>query len=60
MENRNINFEIKENRILGLLGSNGAGKSTLLMSIFGQPRVRSGQILFCGEDIRKCTRSQDW
>ena len=21
------------------------------MSIFGQPRIRSGQIVFCGEDI---------
>jgi branched-chain amino acid transport system ATP-binding protein len=36
---------------VALIGANGAGKSTLLMSIFGQPRIRSGQILFCGEDI---------
>lgn len=35
----------------GLIGANGAGKSTLLMSVFGQPRIRNGQILFCGEDI---------
>ena len=36
---------------LDVIGANGAGKSTLLMSIFGQPRIRSGQILFGGEDI---------
>jgi branched-chain amino acid transport system ATP-binding protein len=36
-----------------LIGSNGAGKSTLLMSIFGQPRISGGQILFRGEDISR-------
>ena len=36
---------------MALIGANGAGKSTLLMSIFGQPRIRSGQILFSGDDI---------
>lgn len=27
---RDINFEIKENGVFGLLGSNGAGKSTTM------------------------------
>lgn len=36
---------------VALIGANGAGKSTLLMSIFGQPRISGGQILFRGEDI---------
>ena len=37
---------------MALIGANGAGKSTLLMSIFGQPRIAGGQILF-GEDISR-------
>ena len=41
---------------MALIGANGAGKSTLLMSIFGQPRISSGKILFRGADIsRKST-----
>jgi branched-chain amino acid transport system ATP-binding protein len=44
-------LEVNKGETVALIGANGAGKSTLLMSIFGQPRIRSGQILFCGEDI---------
>ncbi|WP_449220349.1 ABC transporter ATP-binding protein, partial [Tistrella mobilis] len=32
-------------------GANGAGKSTLLMSICGNPRARTGRIVFDGQDI---------
>jgi branched-chain amino acid transport system ATP-binding protein len=48
---RNVSLEVNEGEIVSLIGANGAGKSTLLMSIFGQPRVRSGSIHFAGEDI---------
>jgi branched-chain amino acid transport system ATP-binding protein len=34
-----------------LIGANGAGKSTLMMSIFGNPRARTGRIHFDGRDI---------
>jgi branched-chain amino acid transport system ATP-binding protein len=40
-----------EGEIVTLIGANGAGKSTLLMSIFGQPRISSGEIIYRGEDI---------
>ena len=48
---RDVSLEVYEGEIVTLIGANGAGKSTLLMSIFGQPRVRSGRIFFAGEDI---------
>ncbi|MNN39398.1 High-affinity branched-chain amino acid transport ATP-binding protein LivF [compost metagenome] len=38
---------------MSLIGANGAGKSTLLMSIFGQPRAASGQIVYRGTDITR-------
>ncbi|QBJ08044.1 ABC transporter ATP-binding protein [Rahnella aquatilis] len=51
-----VSLQVHEGETVALIGANGAGKSTLLMSIFGQPRIQSGQILFRGEDIsRKST-----
>ena len=47
-----VSLQVNQGETVALIGANGAGKSTLLMSIFGQPRVQSGQILFRGEDIR--------
>src|SRR5471032_1620427 len=55
---QNVSLTVNQGETVALIGANGAGKSTLLMSIFGQPHIRSGQILFRGEDIsRKSTHS---
>ena len=48
---KKVSLDIKTGEIVTLIGSNGAGKSTLLMSIFGQPRISSGEIIYRGEDI---------
>lgn len=48
---KKVSLHIDEGETVSLIGSNGAGKSTLLMSIFGQPRAASGQILYQGIDI---------
>lgn len=48
-----VNVEINQGEIVTLIGANGAGKSTLLMSIFGQPRAASGQIVYRGTDITR-------
>jgi len=37
--------------LIGIIGPNGAGKSTLLKSIFGQVKVRGGDILLNGSSI---------
>ena len=48
---KGISLTVNEGETVSLIGANGAGKSTLLMSIFSQPRIASGQILYGGEDI---------
>lgn len=46
-----VSIEVKRGEIVSLIGANGAGKSTLLMSIFGNPKIKSGGISFLGQDI---------
>jgi general nucleoside transport system ATP-binding protein len=41
----NVDFELKHNEILGLLGGNGAGKTTLMNILFGLYKMDSGKIL---------------
>ncbi len=48
-----VSLQVRHGETVALIGANGAGKSTLLMSIFGQPRISGGQILFHGEDISR-------
>ena len=43
-----VNIEIKNNEIFGIIGKNGIGKSTLLKIIFGSITPDSGEILFNG------------
>ncbi|HFO0261955.1 TPA: ABC transporter ATP-binding protein [Serratia marcescens] len=50
---RQVSLQVNAGETVALIGANGAGKSTLLMSIFGQPRIADGQILFRGEDISR-------
>ena len=37
---KDINLEIKEGEVIGLVGENGAGKSTLMKIIFGMPVIK--------------------
>ncbi|MFN3350475.1 ABC transporter ATP-binding protein [Pseudorhodoplanes sp.] len=48
---RGVDLDVYPREIVTLIGANGAGKSTLMMTIFGNPRAASGQILFEGRDI---------
>ncbi|MDR6785704.1 ABC-2 type transport system ATP-binding protein [Pedobacter africanus] len=49
---RDINMEISQNGITGLLGSNGAGKSTTMNIICGVLNQTEGSVLVNGFDIR--------
>ena len=42
----NLNFSLKENEILGIVGSSGCGKSTLLSIISNLDQATEGEIIF--------------
>lgn len=46
-----VSLQVQVGETVSLIGANGAGKSSLLMSIFSQPQVAAGQILYQGRDI---------
>lgn len=48
---RGVDLDVNEGEIVTLIGANGAGKSTLMMTIFGNPRARSGTIEYQNADI---------
>ncbi len=48
---KGVDMDINDGEIITLIGANGAGKSTLMMTICGNPRARSGSIVFDGRDI---------
>jgi len=53
-----IDIAVGQGEIVTLIGANGAGKSTLMMTIFGNPRARTGRILFDGRDITQLPTHQ--
>ena len=47
-----LNFEVPEGRILGLLGKNGTGKTTTINILSGYLKPRSGTCQIFGQDIQ--------
>ncbi|MCD6112924.1 MAG: ABC transporter ATP-binding protein [Bacteroidales bacterium] len=51
----NLNFNVREGSILGLLGKNGAGKTTTINILNGFLQPRSGECLIFGENSQHLT-----
>ena len=49
---KKISFDVREGEIVTLIGANGAGKTTTLHAISGLVKARSGEISFCGSNLR--------
>lgn len=47
---KNMDLEIEQAQIFGLLGSNGAGKSTLIKILIGALKLDVGEIIYFGEN----------
>jgi len=58
---KDIDFEIENGEVLGLVGENGAGKSTLIKILTGVYRLDSGEILWEGNpaEIHNPCQSRD-
>ena len=50
---KNINFEIKKNESVAIIGESGSGKTSLLMLMSGLENPTNGSIVFNGEDLSK-------
>lgn len=48
----NINIEIAEGELVGLIGINGVGKSTLLRSLTGVQEVLKGTVSIAGKELK--------
>lgn len=49
---RDLNFDVPQGRILGLLGKNGTGKTTTINILSGYLKPRSGECRIFGQKIR--------
>jgi urea transport system ATP-binding protein len=50
---QDVSIEVGAGEIVGVLGRNGVGKTTLMRALIGLLSVRSGSIVFRGEDITR-------
>lgn len=48
---KSVNFELKENEVLGVIGPNGAGKTVMLNILAGILKPDKGKVFFLEEDI---------
>ncbi len=54
----NVDLEVKEGTIHGIIGPNGSGKTTLFNCVTGMLTPNAGSIVFKGEDLTKLRADQ--
>ena len=55
---KNINFEIKKNERVAIIGESGSGKTSLLMLMSGLENPSTGSIIFQNIDLSKVSEEQ--
>ena len=55
---KNINFEVKKNERLAIIGESGSGKTSLLMLLSGLEKPTKGLIKFCDNDFSQLDDNQ--
>lgn len=55
---RNVNLEIEEGEMVGVMGPSGSGKTTLLYTVSGMDTATAGEILFFGEKMTQMSSNQ--
>ena len=48
---KNVNFDIREGEMVGVMGPSGSGKSTLLYAVSGMDSITAGNVIFSGKSI---------
>ncbi len=44
-----VNFDVREGEVLGMAGLGGSGRTTVCRALVGLGKIRSGQVLYCGQ-----------
>lgn len=55
---RDVSFDLRESRIIALLGANGAGKTTLIRALNGTLPLASGEIELDGRQLSELSRGE--
>ncbi|MBO5144188.1 MAG: ABC transporter ATP-binding protein [Lachnospiraceae bacterium] len=55
---RNVNLEIEEGEMVGIMGPSGSGKTTLLYTVSGMDTATAGNIQFFGEELTGLSPNQ--
>ena len=55
---KNINFEIKKNERVAIIGESGSGKTSLLMLMSGLESPSTGSIIFQNQDFSRASDEQ--
>ncbi|ODU08462.1 MAG: polyamine ABC transporter ATP-binding protein [Rubrivivax sp. SCN 71-131] len=55
---RDLDFEIRRDEVLAIVGASGCGKSTLLRHLIGLQEPATGQVLYGGQDLNRADDEQ--
>lgn len=50
---KNVSFSVEQGDIVSLIGANGAGKTTILQTITGLLPLKTGKVIYKGQEVQK-------